>query len=364
MSKGNEMRLTVLSVAYPFAPVGADAVGGAEQILALLDRALVAAGHTSLVAACEGSQIAGRVFPIPILENEVLEPPQRRWYTAQLKAAIDRALLLHRVDLIHMHGLDFHEYELPSSIPILVTLHLPIAWYGTARLRRLQTRVQLCCVSESQRRSCLPELGDLPVVENGVELPPWPPEIEKSDFALVLGRICPEKNIHAALQAGTQAGTRVLVGGRVFPYREHQEYFDEYLAPLFHADTGGVRHEFLGPLGAAQRQELLSRAKCLLHPTLAPETSSLVAMEALAAGTPVIAYSSGALTEIVEHGVTGFLVSSVKEMAQAIRRVDAISPHACRRAAEERFRADYMTGKYLDLYCAIKRQHELDKACA
>lgn len=361
--KSDEMPLTVLSVAYPFAPVGDDAVGGAEQILSLLDRALVAAGHNSLVAACEGSKVAGRLFPIPVLENEVLEAPQRRWYTAQLEAAIDGALLLHRVDLIHMHGLDFHEYGLPSSIPIIVTLHLPIAWYGTERLKQMQTRMHLCCVSESQRRSCPPELGDLPVVENGVELPPWPPQQAKDGFALVLGRICPEKNLHAALQAGIQAGMPVRVGGRVFPFVEHQAYFDQQLAPLL-KPTAGVRHEFLGPLGAAQRQELLARAKCLLHPTLAPETSSLVCMEALAAGTPVIAYRSGAVPDIVEDGVTGFLVDSVEEMAEAIRRVDAISPEACRNAAEQRFRAEHMTGKYLHLYRAMIREHELDRAYA
>src|SRR3954451_6069191 len=205
--------LRVLNVAYPFSPVGVDAVGGSEQILSLLDRALVDAGHTSLVAACEGSDVAGRLFPVPLLECEALDPPARRWYTAQLKAAIHRALLLYRVDLVHMHGLDFYEYDLPPSIPVLVTLHLPIAWYGIERLKRLQSRVQLCCVSASQRRSCPPELGDIPVIENGVPLPPWPPDQQKGDFALVMGRICPEKNVHAALQAGTLANTRVLIGG-------------------------------------------------------------------------------------------------------------------------------------------------------
>ncbi len=361
--RADDMPLTVLSVAYPVAPVGDDAVGGAEQILNLLDRALVAAGHTSLVAACESSQVAGRLFPVPVLPNELLEAQQKTWYTAQLKAAIDRALLLHRVDLIHMHGLDFYEYDLPPAIPILVTLHLPFAWYAVDHLKRLQSQVQFCCVSESQRRSSPPELAHLPVIENGVELPPWPPQTPKSDFALVLARICPEKNIHAALQAGSKAGIPVRVGGRVFPYPEHQAYFDEQVAPLLQ-NQGGVRHEFLGPLGAAQRGELLSRAKCLLHPTLAPETSSLVAMEALAAGTPVIAYRSGALPEIIEHGVTGFLVDRVEEMTHAIRHVHELSPQACRRAAEDRFPARRMTEKYLNLYRAILREHQLERAYA
>jgi hypothetical protein len=165
MTRHDDM-LTVLNVAYPFAPVGADAVGGSEQILSLLDGALVHAGHTSLVAACEGSQVAGRLFPVPLLECEALDPPERSWYTAQLKAAINRALRLYHVDLVHMHGLDFYQYDLPSSIPMLVTLHLPIAWYGTDCLKRIQSKMHLCCVSASQRRSCPSELGDIPVIEN------------------------------------------------------------------------------------------------------------------------------------------------------------------------------------------------------
>jgi glycosyltransferase involved in cell wall biosynthesis len=362
MTRGDGKPLTVLSVAYPFAPVGEDAVGGSEQILSVLDSALVAQGHTSLVAACEGSETAGKLFPVPLLEGELLEEPQRRWYTEQLKAAIERALLLHRVDLVHMHGLDFFEYELPAGVPVVVTLHLPVAWYGAERLKRLRARVQMCCVSESQRRTCPPELSDVPVVENGVALPDWRADESKGDYALVLGRVCPEKNVHAALEAGTQAKTRVLVGGRVFPYREHQEYFEEKVEPLLNQRGAGVRHEFLGQVGAAERQELLMHAKCLLHPTLAPETSSLVAMEALAAGTPVIAYRSGALTEIVEHGVTGFLVDNVEEMAEAIRRVDAISPEVCRKAAEQRFRKERMVEKYFVLYRAMAGERELVQA--
>jgi glycosyltransferase involved in cell wall biosynthesis len=107
---------------------------------------------------------------------------------------------------------------------------------------------------------------------------------------------------------------------------------------------------FLGPLGFARKRRLLAGARCLLLPTLAPETSSLVAMEALACGTPVVAFASGAIPEIVEHGVTGFLVRDAAEMARAIADCAALDPQRCRAAARERFPLERMVANYFDVY--------------
>jgi glycosyltransferase involved in cell wall biosynthesis len=348
--------LSVLSVAFPFAPVGPCGVGGAEKILADLDAALVAEGQRSLVVACAGSLVAGELFAAPMPERALVSESDRRWHRWRFQAAIDRALSKQRVDLIHIHGMDFDEHVLPPEIPVLVTLHVPIEWYNPEVWAAYAGRVQFQCVSQFQRRTCPKVLGEVPVIPNGVPLPDIRPDREREDFALALGRICPEKNVHEALDAGTIAGTRVLVGGHVFPYREHGEYFQDKVQPLL--NRAGVTHRFLGPVETERRQRLLARAKCLLHPTLAPETSSLVAMEALAVGTPVIAYRSGALTEIVEDGVTGFLVNNVREMADAIRRVDQIRPEDCHAAAEKRFSRQRMVRDYFDLYAAlVRREH-------
>ena len=355
------MALTILNVAYSFAPVGPHAVGGAEQILSDIDRALVSVGHRSLVTACEGSQTAGILFSAP-LPDALLNDADRRWSRDQFQAAIDRALFLHRVDLIHMHGLDFHEYNLPADIPVLVTLHLPIGWYPQDIWTRYGPNVQFQCVSRSQRASCPPDLQDLPVVENGVALPG---AIEKTgDFAIALGRICPEKNMHVALEAGSLAGTRVLLGGHVFPYPSHIQYFGEKIQPLLGGDDGSSGHAFLGLLLPKRKHHLLAQAKCLLHPTLAPETSSLVAMESLAAGTPVIAYRSGALPDIVEDGVTGFLVGSVEEMAAAIRKAHTINPAVCRTVAELRFSKERMVQDYFHLYRELIGVRQLENLYA
>jgi glycosyltransferase involved in cell wall biosynthesis len=144
----------------------------------------------------------------------------------------------------------------------------------------------------------------------------------------------------------------------VFPYAAHQQYFREKVQPLL------GRHEFLGPLLPERKRKLLAQAKCLLHPTVAPETSSLVAMEAMAAGTPVIAFRSGALTEIVDHGVTGFLVDSKEEMADAIRRVDQISPRICWEEANRRFSKQRMAQQYFRLYKHLIEGYEAEHRCA
>ena len=167
----------------------------------------------------------------------------------------------------------------------------------------------------------------------------------RRDYAAALGRICPEKGFHLALDAARTAGVSLLLAGAVFRYAAHEAYFAREIAPrLDH------RRRFLGPLGFVAKRRLLGAARCLLVPSLVAETGSLVAMEALACGTPVIAFPNGALADVVEHGVTGFLVRDEHEMAEAIGQAGSLDREACRAAARERFSAARMVGQYLDLY--------------
>ncbi len=164
-------------------------------------------------------------------------------------------------------------------------------------------------------------------------------------FALMLGRVCPEKGVHHAVEAARLADMPLLIGGEVFGYEAHRRYFEDEVRPRLDA-----RRRFLGPLGFARKRRLLSAARCLLAPSLAPETSSLVAMEAAACGTPVVAFPSGALAEIVEPGRTGFLVQGVAEMARAMREAGAIDPETCRAVARARFSLRGMVERYLGVY--------------
>lgn len=338
------MNLRVLSVAFPFAPVGPDAVGGAEQVLAQLDAALVRAGHASIVVACAGSSPAGTLVATPRAAGAITEAVRARAYALH-RRAIERALRRWPVDVVHMHGIDFHAYLPPPGPPVLVTLHLPPEWYppGIFDLERANTFLH--CVSASQRARCPREARLLPEVPNGVALEALAARHAKRRFALALGRICPEKGFHVALDAARRAGLPLLIAGETFRYQVHETYFAREVAPRL--DT---RRRFIGPIGLARKRRLLSAARCVLIPSLAPETSSLVAMEALACGTPVIAFPSGALPEIVEHGSTGFIVNDEQEMAEAIHAAAALEPEACRAAARERFSLERTVGRYFALY--------------
>jgi len=188
------------------------------------------------------------------------------------------------------------------------------------------------------------------IISNGVDLRQFHPTTRKGDYVLFMGRICPEKGLHIAMDAAKHAEETLLIAGKLFDYPEHRQYFEREVQPRL-----GASVVFLGAVGGRRKASLLAGAKCLLIPSLARETSSLIAMEAMASGTPVIAWRSGALPEIVAHQKTGFLVSSVDEMSDAIGHLDSVSAIDCRREAEVRFSAEMMIDSYLALYEELAR---------
>jgi glycosyltransferase involved in cell wall biosynthesis len=337
------MTLTILSVAYPLAPVSQDAVGGAEQMLSHLDHALVRAGHCSLVVASETSQVAGALFATPAVVGLLDDARKGAW--AHHRAAIAEALARFPVDLVHMHGHDFSRYLPPGEVPTLVTLHLPPFCYEAGALTPTRPRTWLHGVSAAQHRDLPRGPWLLPPIENGVPVAALQARHAKRPFVLMLARICPEKGIHLAIEAAKKAGITLLIAGSIYEYADHRRYFHEEIEPRLDA-----QRRFIGAVDFRRKRRLLTAAQCVLIPSLVPETSSLVAREALACGTPVVAFRCGALPETVDDGVTGFLVDGADAMADAIRRAPGIDREACRRAARERFSLERMAARYVELY--------------
>ncbi len=341
------MSLTVLSVAYPLARVSADSTGGSEQVLAALDRALAGSGHRSLVVAPEGSRVAGELEPVAWAAG-LLDDGAKAAAQARNRAAVARVLARERVDVVHLHGIDFDRYLPAPGPPVLATLHLPPDWYAPEALRPARPRTWLNCVSAAQHAACPPAPNLLPPVENGIALERFDARHARRGFALFLGRICPEKGVHLALEAAHRAGVSLLLAGELYPYAAHWAYFDAEVAPRLDA-----RRRFVGPVGFARKRRLLTAARCLLVPSLAAETSSLVAREAAACGTPVVAFPNGALAEAVVPGETGFLVGDAAAMASAIAAAGEIRPDACRAHARAHFDEGRMVAGYLAHYRRI-----------
>lgn len=346
------MRLSVLNVADLHSPVGLEASGAAEQLVAHLDAALGAAQHRSLVLACEGSQVVGRLLALPPLDRGA-SAQARAALQQQARELFDKTLRSGSVDVIHLHGCDFPAFLPPPGLPVLCTLHRAPSGYPAQVFQLRRPRTYLVCVSRAQRLACPPEVALLPEIPHGVEVARYVAGGKKHRFALALGTIAPQRGLHLALAAALRAEVPLLLAGEL--PAEEEDYFRQQIAPRLDAT-----HRYLGAIDGAKKRHLLAAARCLLIPSLASEVSSLVAMEALACGTPVIAFPSGGLAEIVEHGRTGFLVKNEQEMAAALPLVDQIDPLVCRRVAEARFDVRRACRQYLQWYKVLAKDKPLE----
>lgn len=333
--------MKILNIAYPLLPVKPGSGGGAEQILYLLDRGLRERSIDSIVIAAEGSQVSGELWSTPPASNEITETERAEAHSFH-RCIIAKLLASEQIDLIHFHGLDFGAYVPDTPVVKVVTLHLPIPWYEASSLD--EGKVHLVAVSKTQAGSANAH-AICGVVPNGIDTSKHIPGDGERTSLLWLGRICPEKGTHIAIQAARDLDLPLIVAGPVLPFASHRNYFENEVQPLLDS-----KRVYVGPVDLAAKVELLGNARALLIPSLAPETSSLVAMEAASSGTPVVAFRSGALPEVVQHELTGFIADGLEDMVEAVARIDEICSSQCRQYALQNFSWERMVDNYIKLY--------------
>lgn len=312
-----------------------------EQVVSLLTEGLVRRGvEVTLFATADSVTSARLVAVCPRGYEEDPELDAKVWECLHISEVFERA---HEFDLIHNH-FDFLPltYSALVSTPVVTTIHgfsspkiLPV-------YRKYDRRVFYVSISNADRA---PDLTYIATVYHGIDLQMFTFRDQPEDYLLFFGRIHPDKGTAEAIEIARRAGKRLLLAGII----QDRGYWERDVAP--HVD--GDRIRYLGSAGPQLRDRLLGGALALLHPIRFAEPFGLSVVEAMACGTPVIAFSRGSMPELLRHGETGFLVSGVEEAVEAVRRIPSLDRRRCRREAEERFSSERMVEDYLRVYRQI-----------
>ncbi|MEY2472984.1 MAG: hypothetical protein QOK28_2313 [Actinomycetota bacterium] len=337
-------------VAPPWFEVPPTGHGGIETLVATLARELAQGGHEVTVATVRSSESGVRQW-------SHFETPQSEFLWGKNHAAIETihaveaygAFSDDRVDVIHDHsGRVFLACALADrsrDIPVVHSVHGDPDATRLALLRLAASRgIVLTAISHAQARK-MQGIDISGVIENGVECRPSFFNEAPDSYCAFVGRICPEKGLDVALDAARDAEVPLTIAGRIDNTPIAAEFFQNEISPRL-----GAGATYVGEIGPAAKFELMRRARALLVPSRWSEPFGLVAIEALACGTPVIAFPSGGLAEIVEDGHNGFLVSSAGEMAVAISRLTELRREDCRKVAVEKFSGSRMAARYVATY--------------
>jgi glycosyltransferase involved in cell wall biosynthesis len=336
--------MRIAQVAPLFESVPPRRYGGTERVVHWLTEELVALGHEVTLFATGDSTTSAALVPVRAQAARFVPNFERNNapYARMLELVRRRA---HEFDVLHFH-IDFHPFSAFSRqpVPFVTTLHGRLDQDWVAEIYDLFPAVNLVSVSDAQRRP-MPQRRWAGTVLHG--MPPallTPQPAVARDYLAFLGRISPEKGIESAIRIAAAAGLRLKIAAKIG--EEDAQYYREVVAPLL----AGADVEFLGEIDDAGKPEFLSGARALLFPIDWPEPFGLVMIEAMACGCPVIAFRRGSVPEVVEDGLTGFVVNSVDEAVAACAGIEALDRAAVRRRFEERWTAGRMARDYLALY--------------
>ncbi|HET6877751.1 MAG TPA: glycosyltransferase family 4 protein [Jatrophihabitans sp.] len=329
-------------IAPPWLTVPPLGYGGTEAVVDNLARGLHDAGHEVCLYT-----VGTSTCPVPRRAHypRPVEPMSEGSYEAAHVLAAYEAL--RGVDLIHDHttlGPLIAKQRGLTAVPVLTTLHLPLR--PEIRSILAAAEVDTAAISHAQARAAAP-LPITGVVHHGIDLDTYRYGPGGGGYLLFMGRMSPDKGVHRAIEVARRAGRRLVIVSRIQEAGE-RAYYREVVQPLLGPDDEPPEAGTI-----AERIELLRHADALLNPIDWPEPFGLVMAEALACGTPVLAFPNGAAPEIVDDGRTGYLCADEDELVAAVARVADLDRRSCRRAAELRFSAGRMTADYLRLYSRL-----------
>lgn len=342
-----EPRLRVAMLAPPWIPVPPPGYGGIEWVVALLTDALVEQGHDVELFCAPGRSSATVHAVLEVAHPEhIARALIESDHVARAFEAIDSAASAGRpFDLVHDHcGYTPLAVADRLATPLVHTVHGPFDHDTSPDYAYHGRKGRLVCISRSQA-SMAPDRAGVPsVVYNPIDVESWPVGYRKDDYLLWVARMVEKKGPHRAIKVAKAVGRPLVLAGPVQP--GHERFFATQVEP--HIDGKAIR--YVGEVGGARKQRLFADAFAFLLPIRWPEPFGMVMVEALAAGTPVLAFDQGAAPEIVEHGVNGFLVRDEDEMAAMVEKGAAIDPEQCRRSAAERFAPDRVAAGYEAVY--------------
>ena len=348
--------MRIAQVAPLYESVPPQLYGGTERIVSYLTEELVRQEQDVTLFASGDSVTKARL--VPVTEQALrLQGGRIRDPIAHHVRLIELALREpDQFDIFHFH-LDHLHFPLVrrTRSVCLTTLHGRLDIPDLAPLFQEFSEMPVVSISDSQRvplswlNWCGTVYHGLPEdLYNFIETP--------DDYLAFIGRICPEKGLDRAIEVAEKTGRKLKIAAKVDPV--DQEYFSNEIEPLLNRPL----IEFVGEIGEEEKGEFLGNAAALLFPIDWPEPFGLVMIEALACGTPVIAFDSGSVPEIVESELTGFVVSDVEGAASAVGRISSLSRWKCRETFEQRFTASRMASDYLDIYHRLVSRREGDDA--
>ena len=324
------------------------AYGGTERVVHYLTEELVAMGHDVTLFASGDSKTSAEL--IPGCERALRLDPNCRDPLAHHMVMMDQlAKQRDRFDVFHFH-IDYLHFLMSrlTRLPQLTTLH------GRLDLPELQgvyksfDDMRVVSISDAQRAP-LAAANWLGTVLHGLPRDELPFCAAPSDYFAFIGRISPEKRVDRAIEIATSLGVPLKIAAKVD--RADQEYHEREIAHLL--DNPLV--EFIGEIGQKDKAAFLGNARALLFPIDWPEPFGLVMIEAMSCGTPVVAFRNGSVPEVIEDGISGFIVDDMKQAIRAASRIDRLSRAQVREAFERRFTARRMAEDYVELYHRIAK---------